>query len=46
MGCLFILLWILGEYIGRNIKETKARPLYVVREKINITANATPPAKL
>jgi dolichol-phosphate mannosyltransferase len=46
MGFLFILLWILGEYIGRIIKETKARPLYVVREKINITANATPSAKL
>lgn len=39
MGFLFILLWILGEYIGRIIKETKGRPLYIVSEKLNIAAD-------
>ncbi len=41
MGFLFILVWILGEYIGRLIRETKGRPLYVVAEKINMGADET-----
>jgi dolichol-phosphate mannosyltransferase len=35
MGFLFILIWIIGEYVGRLIKETKGRPVYVVGNKIN-----------
>ncbi|MEI7718974.1 MAG: glycosyltransferase family 2 protein [archaeon] len=32
IGFLFILIWILGEYIGRIYDESKGRPLYVIRE--------------
>lgn len=32
LGFLFILIWLLGEYIGRIYDETKGRPLYVIRE--------------
>jgi glycosyltransferase involved in cell wall biosynthesis len=37
MGFIFILLWILGEYIGRIYNESKDRPTYIVNDKINIT---------
>jgi polyisoprenyl-phosphate glycosyltransferase len=46
MGFLFILVWILGEYIGRLMKETKARPVYIVDEKINIGPDENPDSKL
>jgi dolichol-phosphate mannosyltransferase len=36
MGFLFILIWILGEYIGRIYHEVKGRNLYIVHKKINI----------
>lgn len=32
LGFQFILIWILGEYVGRTYDETKGRPLYVIRE--------------
>ncbi len=35
VGLLFILIWILGEYVGRTYDETKQRPLFIVRDKIN-----------
>jgi len=35
IGFLFILIWILGEYIGKIYEETKDRPLYVIRFKSN-----------
>ncbi len=35
VGILFILIWILGEYIGKTYDETKQRPLFVVKNKIN-----------
>lgn len=35
MGFQFILMWFLGEYIGRIYEESKDRPLYVVKEKGN-----------
>ena len=31
-GLLFILIWILGEFIGRIYNETKKRPLYIIKE--------------
>jgi len=36
IGFLFILLWIVGEYIGRIYEESKNRPIYVIRETGNI----------
>jgi polyisoprenyl-phosphate glycosyltransferase len=36
LGFLFILIWILGEYIGRIYHEVKGRNLYVIHKKINI----------
>ncbi|MDY6913481.1 MAG: glycosyltransferase family 2 protein [Planctomycetota bacterium] len=33
-GLQFMLIGLLGEYIGRIFEEAKARPLYVVRERI------------
>lgn len=35
-GFQFILMWLLGEYIGRIYDENKNRPLFVIDEKINI----------
>jgi glycosyltransferase involved in cell wall biosynthesis len=34
-GFLFILIWILGEYIGKIYNEVKNRPIYLVRDKSN-----------
>jgi len=36
MGLLFILIWILGEYIGKIYNEVKNRPIYIISEKGNI----------
>lgn len=36
MGIQFILLWFLGEYIGRIYEQQKNRPLYIVDEIINV----------
>lgn len=33
-GVMFIILGIIGEYIGRIYEESKNRPLYVLRDKI------------
>lgn len=35
-GIVLIILGIIGEYIGRIYDEAKGRPLYVIREKINM----------
>jgi len=35
-GLLFLNLGIIGVYIGRIFDETKNRPLYLVKEKINV----------
>lgn len=39
MGVQFLLLWILGEYIGRMFEQQKNRPLYFTKELINIAAS-------
>ena len=33
-GLQLLSLGILGEYVGRILTETKARPLYVIRETV------------
>ena len=35
MGFLFMLMWLLGEYIGRIYDEVRKRPIYLVNEKGN-----------
>jgi dolichol-phosphate mannosyltransferase len=35
MGFVFMLLWILGEYIGKIYDEVRERPLFVISEMIN-----------
>jgi polyisoprenyl-phosphate glycosyltransferase len=35
-GFLFILIWIVGEYIGKIYNEVKNRPIYLIREKGNL----------
>ncbi len=37
IGFLFILLWIIGEYIGKIYNETKNRPIYVIENKANLS---------
>lgn len=34
MGVQFLLMWLLGEYIGRMYEQQKQRPLYIVKEDI------------
>lgn len=36
IGFLFMLVWILGEYVGRIYNESKDRPLYVINSKVNL----------
>jgi dolichol-phosphate mannosyltransferase len=35
-GVILLILGILGEYIGRIYDETRDRPLYIVKNKINL----------
>lgn len=37
MGFMFMLMWIIGEYIGKIYNEVRSRPIYIIREKCNIT---------
>jgi len=41
-GLQFILLGILGEYVGRIFEEAKGRPLYIVREKVGFAPEPKP----
>jgi dolichol-phosphate mannosyltransferase len=35
VGLQFLLIWLLGEYIGRIYDQAKDRPLYIVDKKVN-----------
>lgn len=39
LGFNFILIWILGEYIGRIFDESRKRPYYIIDKKINFNEN-------
>jgi dolichol-phosphate mannosyltransferase len=36
MGVQFLLMWLLGEYIGRIYDQLRDRPLYIVSQDINM----------
>lgn len=36
VGVQFLLLWIIGEYIGRIFEQQKGRPLYIIAESLNL----------
>lgn len=38
-GFTFVLIWILGEYIGRIYNEAKNRPIYIIDKKGNFDAD-------
>ncbi|HEQ72154.1 MAG TPA: glycosyltransferase [Spirochaetia bacterium] len=42
-GILFIILGIMGEYLGRVYEEVKTRPLYLVRDTIGFDNDAKKP---
>jgi dolichol-phosphate mannosyltransferase len=44
-GVLFILLGIIGEYIGRILVEVRRRPRYVVSEEVGVRAASAPIAR-
>ncbi len=35
MGFMFMLFWVIGEYIGKIYDDVRQRPLYVINEMIN-----------
>jgi dolichol-phosphate mannosyltransferase len=44
-GIQLVSTGVLGEYIGRIYNETKGRPSYVIREKVDKPASAPPPTR-
>lgn len=42
MGVQFLLLWFLGEYIGRIHDQQKGRPLYIVADTLNLSKTEIP----
>jgi hypothetical protein len=39
IGLQYVLLWIIGEYVGRIYEESKNRPVYVTSKKGNLDEN-------
>ncbi len=38
MGFMFMLIWIIGEYIGKIYDEVRSRPIYIIGDTINISS--------
>jgi len=45
VGVQFLMLWLLGEYVGRIHEQQKERPLYIVAQKID-NVSATKSARM
>jgi polyisoprenyl-phosphate glycosyltransferase len=39
LGFIFMLMWIIGEYIGKIYDEVRQRPIYLINEKVNFDAD-------
>ncbi len=35
MGFMFLLMWIIGEYIGKIYDDARNRPLYIIKDTVN-----------
>jgi dolichol-phosphate mannosyltransferase len=45
-GLLFANIGVLGLYLGKVFDQTKNRPLYLVKERLNLDAFPPPPASI
>jgi len=44
-GLQFVMLGVLGEYVGRTFEEAKGRPIYIVRDTLGFDRPAPPAAE-
>jgi dolichol-phosphate mannosyltransferase len=44
MGVQFLLMWLLGEYIGRIYDQLRDRPLYIIAQEVNMEDEFTQPS--
>ncbi len=44
-GIQLIGLWVLGQYLVSVVEEARRRPLYILRESVNLQSNSSRPAR-